>query len=696
MNIFDESNVGNDNEKKNVRAGVTVENMDGFTEKDAEKIFNFLKDVRDKNDCGSVFFETKADVNEALQLLEKLLCCKTTEGNIRLDSVKQFKGIFSKNEELPVMGGLLESVLKKIYDLKRQQNPNMPLLGANGMADKYEKLGIKDELNFRFWYWHLKDRNISLGNITKFEVTHYVAGAGRGSTCEIDLNRKGIQVAAITDEYEKTRDLLEKVRTEAVNEFSASGLNVEVKDLQLSSVFFTEKGNTKNWSLNPITKKYDTHEPGTNIDAWEKWFSYVKSWDYRNVESHSVNSNTQAAKFHFLNTLFHCCLKEKEVIENSYKAVLKEIRESWEPSLVPAITKEFMENKFTQLDWKAGDKRIEKEERDCVLIGDAGAGKSTQMAKLFWDEVGNRKKISFPVWIQVQDLSVDYDREEGVLEHELREGLGKGNFEQLMDRNVVTLYLDGLNEVVVGNKIHGEEMSSTDGQVTKRGILEELSALKSRYKFRVCVTDRRLDECLREYEVYECKGLTQDEEIKNQDGESTSTFAMYCERYWGEAGKESLTEKLNTYECRWFWETSDFKPRTVTPEQVNAAYWMLTNEEERALDNEEEFFFCYLNRILEREQYEKNDGRVPLLKWLLHKAITLGTGDEILCWQCEKDRMEEYFKSYMGNEKEVADYYRLALELPLIVEETDGEEVKVGFVNEFYKQYFEKDELILV
>ncbi len=399
--------------------------------------------------------------------------------------------------------------------------------------------------------------------------------------------------------------------------------------------------------------------------------SYVYVWKYRNHKGHGNEFKSEerviAQKSYFA-VLIDICNRFADYISKRYKAnLINSINFSgFKQKLHMENNRDiFFEKVFTPLHW--GDNEIvwDINHRSIMLIGEAGAGKTTQMERLYWEELKS-DEYALPVWINVQGLTENPKEGTDRLMDAIREKLG--NYadwcEELMEQGLIKLYLDGLNELLV-----------SDRGASCAKLISTIKTLLHKYPvLHICMTDRSAEYFTGEVTVYTCASM--DEEDCRE----------YCTKYWGEDEADRIMKFIDPEdpEKEWFWNSRD---GIVTPEKVNGLAMMVLDG--HFPKDKKDYYFKYLEHILKREQNEKNDNRIPTLKVLLHlladKMVTsldFKYGLDIL----------DLFAGKLNNNIEIAnEYFTLACRIPLI---TKYNEEKYGFVYYGYYEYFNRKDLI--
>lgn len=407
-----------------------------------------------------------------------------------------------------------------------------------------------------------------------------------------------------------------------------------------------------------------------NVPDRSKWngrqYDYVCVWKYRNRDAHSLNIDEYSSlQTGFFAVLIDVCNRFKDKIEEKFKttfaaSIKKEFDDFKANTLQTYNRTQFFENEFTELDWGNEKVQWQKKCKTMLLLGEAGAGKTTQMEKLYWDEL-NSNRSAFPIWIKVQELVNNQGFNKEKLGEYLKEKLGDTlahYYEQCMEAGFVSLYIDGLNEVTADNQ-----------ELVTMQLLQAISKIRKLYpNIRICMTDRRNELDIQDnMQIYSGSSMSDDE------------IEEYCIRKWGEACKDEVMAFLQNNE--WFSYT------TVTPEKINGLADIFKQDE--MPKDEEDFYFKYMDRLLYREQYIKEDLRVrtlrPALHWLTHK-FTDGLD------QLPAMDIIGLFEKHAGNNLSYAmGLFDLACSMPIIEKQESG---LYGFVHPIYYEYFHRKNLL--
>ena len=402
---------------------------------------------------------------------------------------------------------------------------------------------------------------------------------------------------------------------------------------------------------------------------------YILAWQFRNRVEHAnplAEYEKSLAKRSFFTVLIELCLRDKELIETYYSNELENLTGKcfieWKKQLREKNDRtEFFKDEYTELVWGVdGTPGLtwDDKQKAILLIGEAGAGKTTLMEKLYWDELCAEGEKRLPIWIKIQDL-----KEKDLLE-EIKDRLGdyRNSCDELMEQGYITLYLDGLNELLVADR----------GKSSQNLVLTIKNMINNYANLRICMTDRtsqRLNQLVKEKKVtvYKCESMDE------------AHIWDYCIRKWGDERAQMIIDAVSPDDeaNEWFWND---ERHLVIPEKVNGLGAMV--EEKKKPKNKADYYKYYLEHILRREEEEKDDNRIPVLKLLLGKlaeqmeyALDAKYGEDII----------ELFAGKLNNDYERAqEYFRLACQIPMLVEQMVGEEKKYLFTYYGYYDYFNR------
>lgn len=411
-----------------------------------------------------------------------------------------------------------------------------------------------------------------------------------------------------------------------------------------------------------------------NRHVWQNHnLSYIYSWKYRNCTAHGEEfekeSRRKEAQASFFAVLIDICNRYADYINKKHHDSLKQMIDfkGFKQTLIAKNDRtEFFQHVFTPLHWGENEIVWDEKQRAIMMIGEAGAGKTTQMEKLYWDEVKGNQPV-LPVWIKIQELKEKYNEESSKLIAAIKEALGMYADwdEEIMEQGFLKLYLDGLNELLV-----------IDRGVSTQNLVKDIKKLIASYpKLQICITDRSVEFMEGVVTAYACASMDEDDVRK------------YCTNYWGAEEADKIMKFINPEEPsnEWFWETRD---TVVTPEKVNGLAKMVLNG--KGPKDRTDFYSKYLGHILKRELKEKNDNRIPdlipLLSYLaetMEMSVDYKSGKHII----------NIFKGNLSNNIEFAmEYFVLACRIPVLVQYDD---LGYGFTYpEYYESFLKFDPLL--
>ncbi len=414
----------------------------------------------------------------------------------------------------------------------------------------------------------------------------------------------------------------------------------------------------------------DDISTGPCRECWqEQQLSYVYAWVYRNMIHPGKEYKLEylnAARMHYLVVLIDICIRYENLIKKKYD--LKDsinFADYKNPLLEKKNRAAFFQNNFCPFPWSDNtDTAWNEKERSMLFIGEAGAGKSTQLEKMYWDEL-NSDSQTLPVWIKIQDLTVYNEDGENKLLKEIQNELGSELADMsidLLEQGLVTLYLDGINELLV---IDQNSRRTQDSLITTIvGLLLENPKLRIRMTDR---TNQLADEYVK---VYHCPTMTYEQCQK------------YCEQNYPEESAQVL-EFFTDPSKNWF----SNEIGVITPEKINILADMIHAQKLPA--NLEEYYFNYINHIFTREHADKNDDNAPDLKALLKKladSLERPLADKsaeeiIMLWLSDS----EFAPKLNSDIRKVGEIFKLACEIPFLVRNQNG---NYTFLHTYYYNYF--------
>lgn len=342
------------------------------------------------------------------------------------------------------------------------------------------------------------------------------------------------------------------------------------------------------------------------------------------------------------------CIKNKEVIEQSFEQQLIESKVDFQKFAMDYLNDEqdFYDNKFLQLPWlNENDEIVHYTEKNCMkFIGEAGVGKTTQMRKIFWDEVfeimeGKSKRI--PIWLDLSDMN---GIDGVILEEKIRASLGEYSifYGVLFEKNLISLYLDGYNEVLMDNREKQESL--------KKKLAYDIDDIHRKYpKLRICMTDRK--------QKSNPPCLMDNVEVCHFEGMNEAEIKEYCRKYLLNSTYLDMEQYLASEDAEWLYN------EMIIPEKMNILIKLI--ESKRYPKDENEFYNEYLEFIIEREECEKKETRIGELKYLLYKLANQLESPEDE--KKEYDILELWTKSGKIAIVEARRLLDLAKELPILV-----------------------------
>jgi len=294
------------------------------------------------------------------------------------------------------------------------------------------------------------------------------------------------------------------------------------------------------------------------------------------------------------------CLKYETFIEKAFKdeAFSTGIDFVRFASEIESGDKAFYEEKFVDLKWLNDDNNpIQLDANECVkFIGEPGIGKTTQMRKLYWDEVKavqNEGKQVVPIWIDLKDVTKISEKS---LEEAIKSLLGKyaEYYEVLLKSSRISLYLDGYNEIII---------SDADTRAFKVELSNYVDKLHEMYpNTRICMTDRNrasVPPCLE-------KNIT----VCHFEGMNDEDMERYIRNYAeGEACQKVLEYLLESDDSDWL------EHEVMIPEKMNMLIELVADGVSPTDKNS--FYERYLDAIIERERGKK-ETRLKTLGRVLH------------------------------------------------------------------------------
>lgn len=392
------------------------------------------------------------------------------------------------------------------------------------------------------------------------------------------------------------------------------------------------------------------------------FYHYIVAYQFRNTSSHVSDKESSLTRMKKISSLLVVyldqCLKNKELIESTYDEHILQTNIDYSKFVEQAyIELADFENFFLQLEWvDEKEKRLDYGNECCFkFIGEAGAGKTTQMKKKYWDEVKavyeNKKEI-LPIWINLGELN---GIEEATLEQKVKSLLDKYSdyYDTILRNNRISLYLDGYNEVLLSRDDKHDAI--------KKKLATDIDALHRKYpQMSIFMTDRKHRSnppCLqRHVKVCHYNGMNM-EDIRN-----------YCNKKLNSEDFQKMNDYLLSDNASWLENNINI------PGKIDKLITLVL--EDVIPQTENDFYKEYLEFILDREWNEKKETRLDELRFLLHRLARNLNG--------ASDEKSEYeILELWSNNSEAARLLTLAKELPILVPGSSEREYKFA-----YTQYY--------
>ena len=565
----------------------------------------------------------------------------------------------------------VEHVLEKFCVLMgiNSANTNSKI---QGLAKIYTQLQIEPDQNIK----------AAMNNVVRmFDGSNYGNERELASRFRTLLSQDPITITimdAIDAAFLNTFDRDDRLKFGSVNQ-----RGVKIPAL----MFFQAAGKRENESPDDMKKRL-TSFLNTLFSKRNEWpnkiIDYAFVWVCRNMDVHAgdlENILELMLQRGYWGSMLDCSLRYEEKINEKYLSTLvslikpidfKEKLKNDEKSIL-----EFDKDKFTQLTWGEGikDMKWPDEGPSCImLLGEAGAGKTTQMEHLYCKEICNEKREIYPLWINIKDLARDFnvEDEKNKLIACIKKKLGKvlGLYEEMMREGLIMLFLDGMNELLVN-----------DNDETRNQVLSTIMDIKGNYpKVKMCMTDR----CGRDLywwdSRYHCAGVEED------------TFESYCNKYFTSDIVQDIKEYCDTDNYPdnvWVFESAD----PMTPQKMLVlGKWMEAckkDSKNEKIISKDQFDILYINMLLQRERDKGEFSNIDKLATLLRQLIINGKSDsESSEWKMKGNDIYDFFLGYLDNSLAMAEkFYNLSREIPLIVED-EREKGKYRFVSSAYYKYF--------
>lgn len=286
------------------------------------------------------------------------------------------------------------------------------------------------------------------------------------------------------------------------------------------------------------------------------------------------------------------------------------------------------------------------------FIGEAGIGKTTQLMKLYSTcirHVASQTIKRIPVWIEPANSKESlYDQ--------IREKTGDeifNYFDSLSSNGMIALFIDGYNEIL--------------DESQKRNFAFDIEEYHNKYpKCYIALNDRNLKSnpaCFRKNAtVFGFDGMSHDEQIE------------YIKMKSGN-NADRIIEYIESKDASWMERT------VIVPEKMNILILIVSDG--NTPEDEDMFYDQYFECILEREEVEKKETNIDVLKYLL--GILAKNMDN------ENDEKSQFEIFDLWKEKsgysitEVRRLFQLAVELPIL---TNGDDNSSSFRFRYPQYYF--------
>lgn len=398
-------------------------------------------------------------------------------------------------------------------------------------------------------------------------------------------------------------------------------------------------------------------------DCPNYFYHYIVAYQLRNSSHHVSDIDFMDDRLQKITSMFVVyldqCLKNKEAIEKAFEEDVLKTNIDYD-KFVEQAYKELadFEKTFLQLVWVDEKENAPDYDQECCFkfIGEAGAGKTTQMKKKYWEEVkavAEKKRESLPIWINLGELN---GIEEATLEQKIRTALDQYSefYEVLLKYNKISLYLDGYNEVLLGR---------TDKQDSiKKTLASDIDEIHKKYpKVPIFLTDRKHitnPPCLK-YRVKVC----------HYNGMSMEDIYQYCNKKMDQEDLQKMNDYLKSENASWL------EREVKIPGKIDKLISLVLEGIQPT--SEIEFYTEYLEFILDREWNEKKETRLDDLRYLLHKLAKNLNGSS--------DEKSEYeILDLWSNHPEASRLLALAKELPILIPGSSDRDYKFAYPQYYY------------
>ncbi len=362
------------------------------------------------------------------------------------------------------------------------------------------------------------------------------------------------------------------------------------------------------------------------------------------------------------------CYKNAELIEKKHKdeILIKKIDYVGYANDHMKDMEDF-DKQFLQLSWSDDNtSEFEYDYEQCVkFIGEPGTGKTTQMRKMYYRALENVKKgemMALPVWIELSRLDLDSSGIKEVIRNAL--GEYKEYYDDLVENNIIMLFLDGYNEVLL----------KRSNDYLRRNLAIDIDSIRRDHTHLfIAMTDRaRISNprCMTQnVRVFTFQGFT-DCEMENYVRLKTTEDETKL--------REQVMSFLTDGASRWFFDSNPI------PEKMDQL--IIYMRREGAPDSLDSFYDKYFDAILEREDEEKHEMRTKQLKRLLSLLTEemAGYNDEI-----HENRIINIWISdgEVTPDENAYELFKIATELEILIRTGNEDNYKFKYPQYYHKMH---------
>lgn len=303
------------------------------------------------------------------------------------------------------------------------------------------------------------------------------------------------------------------------------------------------------------------------------------------------------------------------------------------------------------------------------LIGYAGMGKTTTIENVIYKEALKIKENNYEGKLPILIEMIQVSKKEQNLESLIAKKLNTENdvvVKELLKRNMVNLYIDGVNEIRIGNRFE------------RKKYLEELEEfIIKNMDIKIIVTDRDSYEksILNNYPTFTLNGVTEERIEEFINGNSTKPDKV----------KDKILKKIE--------ESPSFIEILRNPFMLKNLISIVECNKEIP-EYEDDIAEVFLKAIVDRERVEKRDYNAPhilrLLIYVVGKYVEMNNGkieeNMVISYYKLIDLFNEYCDRYKKNDRfDNDEMLNLIVKLG-ILKQIDVE--KYTFVDERYYNFF--------